>query len=177
MSEIQENLLKIEAYMKQNKTRKKIYLFLDFDGVINVFHQYDTYTEEEKIKLDNEKFEFADKRCIARLNKLCEDYPIHIIISSSWRFGRLRGCRKYLKEAGFLYPLKIKDTTQIKTFQDRQLDIEQYLLEHQDYKGFIILDDIEMKDLNKYLVHTDPFIGYSKERDNYARKIIESFNN
>jgi len=62
---------RIRQIMKKNRKQgvTKIDLFLDFDGVINVFLLPGTEKYEEKAK--QEVFEFADKDCVKRVSDLC----------------------------------------------------------------------------------------------------------
>jgi hypothetical protein len=167
----------IEYIMHANRKKglHKIYLFLDFDGVINVFYREGTAAYRKKIKDSGNSFDFADRKAVERLNRFCEDYPVQVIISSSWRFGRLKGCIAYLKHAGLKDEKVIADTTQTASFQKREADIEQYLLAHPDFSGFLIFDDMDMPHFEDYLVKTDPFKGWNAERDRSARRIAKKF--
>jgi hypothetical protein len=162
-------------HANQKKGLHKIYLFLDFDGVINVFYQEGTEAYKKKIKESGNSFDFADRKAVERLNRFCEDYPVQVIISSSWRFGRLKGCTAYLKQAGLKDEKIIADTTQTASYQEREADIEQYLLAHPDFSGFLIFDDMDMPHFEDYLVQTDPFKGWNAERDRAARRIVKKF--
>ena len=169
------HMLEYIQHTNQKKGRNKIYLFLDFDGVINVFYQPGTPAYEKKLQESKDTFDFADRDCVHRLDQLCQDYPVQVIISSSWRFGKLKNCVDYLKHAGLKNTKAVTDTTQTKGFQSREADIEQYLLSHPDYTGFVIFDDMYMPHLKDYLVQTDSFHGWDAERDQYARNIMKKF--
>lgn len=148
-------------------------LFLDFDGVINVFYEPGTKAYEEKVKRSVDKFDFAEKYCIEHLNQLSRDFNLHVIISSSWRFGKLKGCIKYLVDEGMDKKVNVFDTTQIEVFQSRQLDIEEYLLSHPVYSNYVILDDMEMPALKDHLVQTDPTKGWDDAADQKVRAILK----
>lgn len=171
------NLKQIEYMMRTNfkSGYRKIYLFLDFDGVINVFYMPGTPEYEKKLEESKESFEFADHDAVQRLNALSRDFPISVVISSSWRFGTLKSCTEYLEKAGLSSQVTIAGTTQTDHFQTREEDIQQYLLEHPDFTGFIIFDDGAMPSLSDYLVQTNPLKGWDKERDIYARDILKKF--
>ena len=157
----------------RNAGLQKIYMFLDFDGVVNVFVTPD---EEEYERIQNDgKFEFFSRPCIARLNRFAKDFPVSIVISSSWRFGGLDYCMEYLRQGGLAEHVVFSDTTSLEVDGPREELIMDYLLEHPDFTGFIIFDDILMTHLRDYLVHTNPMIGWDEERDQYARKIIQKF--
>lgn len=177
MNEYEPDLPMLEYIMHTNQKigKKKIYLFLDFDGVINVFYQEGTPEYEKKVKESLEKFDFADRDCVKRLDAFCRDYPVKVIISSSWRFGKLKECIAYLKNAGLKNEKAIVDTTQTKVFQSREADIEQYLLVHPDFTGFLIFDDMNMPHFQSYLVQTDSFHGWDEAKDELARNIVRKF--
>lgn len=171
------NLNNLEYIMKTNRKTglRKFYLFLDFDGVINVFFMPGTPEYDQKVKESEDHFDFADRGAVQRLNALSRDFPISLVISSSWRFGTLKSCIKYLKQAGLSDQVTVAGTTQTDHFQTREEDIQQYLLEHPDFTGFIIFDDGNMPNLKNYLVLTNPLRGWNQERDEYARDILKKF--
>ena len=66
--------------------KKKYYLFLDFDGVINIWYkENDPRFKLKSIKEDDSQF--ADIPSVKRLSDLCLKYNLNIVISSSWRFA------------------------------------------------------------------------------------------
>lgn len=176
-NEMLVDLPRLERIMHRNQRKgtQKIDLFLDFDGVINVFYREGTPEYEKKYKEAVQTMNFADQDCVHRLDRFCQDYPVQVIISSSWRLGSLQNCIDYLKDAGLKNETAITDTTQTEVFQSRQEDISQYLIQHRDYSGFLIFDDLDMPELGKYLVHTDPYQGWNEERDAFARNIVKKF--
>jgi hypothetical protein len=89
------------------------------------------------------------RNCVRYLDQFTQDYPVAVIISSSWRYGKLPFCLEYLKHAGLKNTSAIVDTTQTETFQSREADIEQYLLAHPDFSGFLIFDDMRMPHLKE----------------------------
>lgn len=153
----------------QKKPEKKIYLFLDFDGVINVFLK--PGTPEYDAALQSNQFDFANRDCITRLSQLCLDYPIWIVISSSWRFSGVEYCRQYLVEHGLSDKVHFAGTTSIDSFQKRQLDIIDFLVDHPDFNGYLILDDIPMPEFGEYAILSDPLVGYDEEMDKRARSL------
>jgi len=166
---------KIRNIMRKNRKKEDpfVYVFLDFDGVINVF--YLEGTPEYYEMLAKGEFEFADRRCVERINRLHRDFPIRIILSSSWRFSGIPYCTEYLQNAGLDPEIKIYGMTQTEVFHPREEDIVSYLLEHPDFTGFVVLDDIHMKHLQAFEVETDPLKGYTEERDLKCREIISGF--
>ena len=135
-----------------------------------------TPDEEEYERIQNEgTFEFFSRPCIARLNRFAKDFPVSIVISSSWRFGGLDYCKEYLKDAGLEDHVVFTDTTSLEVDGPREELIMDYLLEHPDFTGFLIFDDIHMSHLLDYLVQTDVLKGWDEECDERARKIIAKF--
>lgn len=165
----------LNSIMVHNRQKgiRKVYMFLDFDGVVNVFVLPGTKRYEE-IEASGQ-FEFFDRDCVARLNDFVRDWPVSIVISSSWRYGGLDYCTEYLKDAGLQDHVVFSDTTSLEVDEPREELIMDYLLEHQDFCGFLIFDDIHMTHLLDYLVQTDPLKGWDDACDEKARKIIQKF--
>ena len=167
--------IRISRIMKANAHKEDavVYLFLDFDGVINIFLLEGT--PEYEAALARKEFDFANRECVQRLNRLCHDFPLKVIVSSSWRYAGLEYCQDYLEKAGMDPSIRLAGMTDAETMLPREEHIVQYLFEHPDFKGFIIFDDLKMNELSDYLVRTDCLIGWNDERDAYARKILEKY--
>ena len=167
---------RIRSIIRSNKYREDsvIYMFLDFDGVINIFLLEGT--PEYELAVSKDEFDFANRDCVKRLNQLCHDYPqIKVVVSSSWRYAGLAYCQEYLERAGMDPSIRLHDMTDAVTNLPREEHIVDYLFSHEDFRGLIIFDDMKMKNLNEYLVQTDCLIGWNEERDAYARKILDKF--
>lgn len=154
---------------------RKIYLFLDFDGVINVFYPEGTPEYEAMMQPDSGRTNFADPASVHHLDQFIADYPVQVIITSSWRTQSLAWCVAYLKEAGLKNADAIVDTTQAEILQEREKDITEYLLAHPDFCGFLIFDDMKMPDFEDYLIRTDETSGWNDERDRQARNLMKKF--
>lgn len=165
---------KTAAHNRQNG-RSKIYAFLDFDGVINVFYPPGSSQYEHLVELSkqNVPFQFSDEDCLKRLSSLCLDYDINLIISSSWRYSGLAYCQDYLVKGGLDKNVKVTGMTSDVIGKTREELILRYLQEHPDYSGFLILDDMPMPHLYKYLVHCDSMHGYDEKQDEKARQILQ----
>ena len=161
---------KLNRIMNRNKKlgRDVIYVFLDFDGVINVFREPGTPEYEEAIS--KKTFEFWDEKCICRLNNLAKDFHIEIVISSSWRYAGLAYCIDYLHKAG-MDDIPVIDTTEITYEKTRQTEILEYLLAHPYFSGFIVLDDGDMPEFKEKMILTHPMKGWDDEIDVRIRKI------
>lgn len=151
------------------KDKKNLVVFLDFDGVINTFLQEGT---ERFIQSRNhpESFEFCDKNCIENLNEFFKDKDFDIVISSTWRFSGISFCVQYLKQYGFIFSDSVIDTTQLDWKLPREEEIMNYLKNHPYYLSFLIFDDMEMPKLKEYLVQTNPFSGFDKEKRKEAEE-------
>lgn len=177
-SEWQARLEKIEKIEKDNVRQglpDRYYGFLDFDGVINVFLDPDTPEYQEIIMEKAKKFQFVDEACMKRISRFCVDYNIQIVISSSWRFSGVEYCRKYLLQGGMDERVQVVGTTEMELSKSREVHITDYLLEHPDYTGFIIFDDLCLPHLKKYLVQCETLRGFDEEKDTEARQLMKQF--
>lgn len=143
------------------KGKKKYYLFLDFDGVINIWHM----NNPQSIKED--QCQFADVPSIKRLSDLCLKYNLYIVISSSWRFAGTAYCANYLKRCGLKKGCKVVGIT-AQDFEERQKHITDYLLQHPDYTGYLILDDLYLPHLDKNLVKCETLEGFDEQKQYQA---------
>jgi len=142
-------------------------LFLDIDGVINKFKFY------KDGGLDNT----LDEDCIKRLSNIVEKTGCVIVISSTWK------CSNHLMDIleECLFPKLPKGCiagctkTHIPQVQ-RQVEIREYLNDHQDIENYVIVDDydFELKSfLNKgHIVITDALEGLTEEDMNECIKIL-----
>ena len=167
------DLKKLYRIMHTKKETEKYYLFLDFDGVINLFYLPGTAKYEEKRNMD--EFEFYDRDCVARLNELCHAFPIFIVISSSWRYAGLDYCIDYLVKAGLDPAIPVVDITDMDLMRPREEEILDYLFRHPDFDGFLIFDDGDMPHLEKFHVLTDPIQGFDEERLKFAENLLFHF--
>lgn len=152
---------------------KKVYAFLDFDGVINVFHEPGTPEFERLSHQDPEHFNFADPVCVKRFSRLAADYDMDVVISSSWRYAGLKYCRSYLLQAGLDEKVRITGVTDEELHGSREKKITDYLSQRMDFAQYLIFDDILMKHLRGHLLHCDCRRGYTEELDRRARTILK----
>lgn len=162
-----------QAFLNRRKGKRKVYGFLDFDGVINVFYPPGSPQYERFAKKTGDELNFADPECVARISKLCLDYDIEVIISSSWRYAGIPYCRKYLLKAGLDERVKIGGVTDDGFSGSREIKITDYLFEHPDYGEYLIFDDIDMKHLGSHQLLCKADKGYTEELDQRAREILE----
>lgn len=166
------NKLNKVNHLLQTSRNNKIALFLDFDGVINVYLTENTQRYENAIH-NPDTFDFCETYTIDNLNTLCKKYKFDIIISSTWRFSGIGFCKKYLKKHGFKYTNRIKDTTEMSWHVTREEEILNYLLKHRNYSNYVILDDLEMPLLKEHQVFTNSFVGLDQQKSREVEEIIK----
>lgn len=163
--------MRLHHIMRANKHRGRdlVFLFLDFDGVINVFREPGTPEYEEAIR--KKTFEFWDDECVRKLNAFARDFHVEVIISSSWRYAGLPYCIDYLRKAGMEDHVRIIDTTEIAYNKSRQTEIVEYLFGHPYFSEFLVFDDGDMPEFKDRMILTHPMKGWTDEIDAQARKI------
>ena len=166
--------LELRAYINRKLGRKKICAFLDFDGVINVMYPAGAPQYERLVKQIAEDMNFADSEVVRRFSRLCLDYDMEVVITSSWRYSGLEYCRDYLIHAGMDTRVKIVGMTDDEFSSSREMKITDYLFAHPGYGEFLIFDDIDMKHLSAHQMLCKPDSGYTEALDQRARKILES---
>lgn len=153
-------------------------LFLDFDGVINT-PIWANYKNKSGIE------EFCCRRAtpydgyvnnyqaICWLNKLYEETPFDIVVTSSWR--EMGNCEKYLQNGGLNKNIKI--IGQIDLGNNRQQLIERWIKQN-DFKGdFIILDDQDYYYNNyfkQFLIKTNSLLGFTIIDFKKAKELLGS---
>lgn len=151
-------------------------IFLDFDGVIT--------TERSGYRLDKEKMEFV--------KRICDKTGAKIVISSSWRLSTLESTisnittvRNPDTDIPFLMPELVAGVTKRMyafSYEDaskhyripRGVEIERYLIEHEDVDRYVILDDDDDMLLCQapYFVKTDTRLGLTEYGMNKAIEIL-----
>ncbi len=162
--------MKIKKIMKNSRGSGRYYVFLDFDGVINVF--CDETTEKYRIAAETGKFDFYDEGAMKRMSQFCIDYNADVIISSSWRYAGLEYCIQYLKESGMDERVRVSGMTSTEIKDRREFQITEYLLEHPLFENYIVFDDGYMPHISDHEVLTDPMKGWDEEADRKARAIM-----
>lgn len=160
-------------HVNREKGIRKYAMFLDFDGVIHVFYVQGTSQYEAAMKRMKSKPDFIDPESLANVDAVVGEFDMDVIISSSWRYNGLDYCRKYLQKSGMKHADHIVDTTQDEQFLDRRIEIAEYLITHPIYSGFVVLDDIIMKEFEGSYIRINPTIGFNEERYQHTRRILE----
>jgi len=150
-------------------------LFLDFDGVVNVPYDYDSPEFQEME--EKGEYDFFRPELVARVNRLCRDYGLSVVITSSWRYSGLDYCIDSLMRAGFDPAIEIEGMTDTDDpLFRREEEIFAYLMKTEAVSSFLILDDIPMEKFRDYAVATPFYSGYDEESDLQARKILDRQN-
>ena len=165
----------VRQILQENREKgiRKYAMFLDFDGVIHVFYVQGTPQYEAAMKRMKTKLDFIDPQCLANVDRLTGEFDMDVIISSSWRYNGLDYCRKYLQKSGMKHVDHVVDTTQDEQFLDRRIEIAEYLISHPIYSGFIVLDDIQMKEFEGSYIRINPTVGFDDEKYALAKRILE----
>ncbi len=171
LSAFQVFCMKMKMKRNDRQGSKLRYLFLDFDGVINVPYEPDTPEFEYAV---SHNYDFFRRDMVNRVNRLCADYGLQTVITSSWRFNGMDFCRKVLYEAGFDRNLILAGATDSENiFEHRAVLIHKWVSEHPETAAIMILDDIPMSALSDYEANTDFDEGYTEEKDQEARRKLD----
>ena len=133
-------------------------LFLDYDGVV-------------ALGFDIVKFRSVfDRGCLENVNKLCREFDLKIVVSSSWR--TVDDYIDMLYDNGLDKDIPVIGKT-VETYGPREDEIKQYLEEHIYIDKFIILDDTRFIELNPYLVETSVEDGgFNDRKYEEARQLL-----
>lgn len=132
-------------------------IFLDVDGVLNSTHWYilNHKRHKERCRADTA----INPRFVKNLRTIVRLTGAKIVLSATCRASVKKDNQHYLRKILEKYGLSIYDYTP-KTGEERGIDIQQWLDQHQDVTNIVILDDdSDMGHLLKYLVKT---VNYKK---------------
>jgi hypothetical protein len=137
-------------------------LFLDFDGVLNIYPNPSKSGSFHKTAVINLEF---------LLSKVTD---LKIVVSSSWRTYGLDAVKDILKSNG-IDPRKVIDVTGHEQSTDekdhRGYQVECWLKRHPNVKQFAIVDDnTDFVPLKHKLVKTNKYIGLTQ---NNVERLIE----
>lgn len=152
-----------KIFITNNKNPK--YLFLDIDGVLNSFNDYNMSYKTFLEKLNKITFELNPKQ-IKLLNNIVERYNPTIVLSSYWRTRyTLDEINKLFKDKGFIGNISYKTDGNGKEHDDRWNQIKRFI-DKQNVKNYIILDDEHItknKAVVANFVKTDSYVGLNKK--------------
>ena len=139
-------------------------LFLDFDGVLNVWPN------------PSRTGEFHKQSCI-NLEMLLNKVPdLKIVVSSSWKAYGLDAVRDILKSNG-IDPRKVIDTTGTEQSPDernhRGYQVECWLDRNPKAKHFAIVDDqSDFENLKRNMVKTNKYVGLTQSNVESLMEIL-----
>lgn len=153
--------------------KQKKYLFLDIDGVLNSFDDYNMTGNEFIKNLKNISFVTSEKQ-MSILNKIVEEYNPTIILSSYWRTRySLEELNNIFRENGFAGKISGMTSKEGEEHKDRWNQIKQYI-DKNKVKDYIILDDEEItradRKINNF-VKTNSYVGLTEKHLKDIRKI------
>ena len=130
------------------------FIFTDIDGVLNP------------------KFKpIWDRKCVDVYNKICSDFDLKPVISSTWRINyTIPELQKIFNKQGIL--TKIYDYTPI-LMDHRGLEIDQWLMEN-NWNKYVVIDD-SINQITQYVnnvVKCDGWIGLTYDHYDIIKKLI-----
>ncbi|MBR0474873.1 MAG: hypothetical protein IJJ19_07700, partial [Erysipelotrichaceae bacterium] len=133
-------------------------LFLDYDGVVALDFSMELFRS------------IFDRHCIENVNKLCHEFDLKIVVTSSWR--NEEDYKDMLYDNGLDTDIEIIGKTP-ELYIVREDEIKIYLREHVYIDKFIILDDTGFTELKPYHVQTS-FVdgGFNDEKYEEARQLL-----
>ena len=149
------------------------YLYIDFDGVIQIDFE-DRHQDDSLHKFNPD--------CVNNLNTIFKQTQCNGIISSTWRKdSTLTELKLILFRRGFLYPDRIIDITPVFGLSpwcgsfNRDFEIKsdiKYRIQFND--KYCILDDDKSVQPSKFLVRTNEKKGLTLSKTNRAIKILNN---
>ena len=167
--DMNQNIKLLDKVLNQLKEDRKMYLpeeldnivFLDFDGVLNLDIVNYTGNANSRIPMKN-------------LNKICLDYNFSIVVISSWRSSL--NYRELLYESGLDSRIKILGATEV-LGKSKEIEIIEYLENHNNINKFIVLDDGDFDELEPYQIQPVFSKGFDDKKYIEAVELIESYKN
>ena len=157
------------------------FLFLDIDGVVNTHMIYSEPIEGRRM-VEKDGFYFdlcwpndgrvSNEYAIRWLNKLCLEYNLKIVITSTWLIGhKVAEIEKCLRNSGLDSRIDIFGGAIHNQFKGRGVQIEQWLATYEykiDDTIFVILDDDSdmvgfKRDLTPYLIKCNSNVGFGMD--------------
>ncbi len=137
--------------------KKRFYIFLDIDGVLNNAAFFENLYEKEKNDLTLNQLDDENVQAFRKLHrKISEVFDTQIVISSSWRNLKKKLLRSLEEKRLDIENLEYTGKDE---HEGRGLEIKKFLNGKDDVLGYVILDD-EVEDIkvyinDKHIVETD----------------------
>ena len=146
---------------------KKLYLFLDIDGVLNDKKYWEKFKKKfpdlKDIRIPLIPFNPKSLRNLKRLNDKLkkENIKMEIVLSSSWR--KYSENQYILKAKMIEYGLKIEHLTPIRN--NKTEEIKEWLKANFNPQKYIIIDDSNFLNFeDKHFVKTDMNSGFTNKK-------------
>ena len=154
-------------------------VFLDFDGVVETI--YWEKDEDGSWSFNIHKIGRAslnNKQAIGWLNELYNKIPYDIVVSSSWRIGMtLEQLQTLITKSGFNPEIRVIGMTPV-LYQQRGLEIQQWIDDNKFTNKFIIIDDdSDMCHLLPLLIRCDCQLGFTIYDYQKALRLLGGDNN
>lgn len=130
-------------------------IFLDFDGVLNSVRSASAFGGYPW-NVNKDSLTMFDPIAIALIKKICKDYEVDIVLSSTWRL------KFSIEELSVALDLPIVDKTPCKFSASRGEEIGMYLDSNKSITNYCIIDDdsdMLPNQLNRF-VKTSPYEGF-----------------
>lgn len=155
-------------------------IFLDIDGVLNT-----NYTKEKT----SSGAIFVDDNKIRILKAIIDETDAKIVLSSTWRYGWIL-MEDGIKDNDFFqdfielrnklreFDIELYDKTPLfdKFMRSRGEEIQSYLNGRDDVEGYIIIDDIDGRDVrpcSSHLLQTSEWKGLQEKHIKAAKRIMD----
>lgn len=159
--------------------RKRRYLFLDIDGVLNTKSFLSALFQSRKDSACDPKDEdMIDPFHVEQLNLIVSETECQVILSSAWRVDGAGKVLRNLRAKGFAHRLD-GVTPHPKLSEYRGQEIQRWIDEHGGLDSMticIVDDDRSMGDLAKFHVWCDPNTGLTPSRAALAIDMLTSGN-
>lgn len=148
-------------------------IFLDIDGVVNTLQIYKeppAHIPKEQLKLVEGYYvdicspsqkRVSNLQAVTILDKICHEFNLKIVISSTWRLGHYSETIEALRKAGLSEDIEILGATPNSPTHFRGEEIKTYLDMHKEIDDYIIFDDddYDLYLLKDHLFKIDTFVG------------------
>lgn len=138
-------------------------IFLDFDGVVETIYWEKNIDGTWSLNVHKTgRRELNNKQAIGWLNELYKKVPYDIVVSSTWRINTpVEELQNLLINSGFNPEIQVIGKTPI-LYQQRGLEIQEWIDIHKFKGKFIIIDDdSDMCHLLPLLVRCDCQLGFT----------------
>lgn len=167
-------------------------LFLDIDGVVNTVMIYDEPQEGSRSCIERDGYYFelchpedkkvSNKQAMLWVSKLCTDYDLAIVITSTWLANAsYKEIAEYLYNSGLHRSVEVIGGIPTDFNSCRGVNIENWMKEnnvHTYTHNIVILDDdVDMvgldKDYSDYLIRCDNVVGFTQREYTKASELLD----